>query len=174
MNAILYRPVPGFVDLYARMDGTILKAGHGELEQKLYPRCRYFQVQIPGGGCDHTQFVHSLVAAAFFGERPDGIVVRHGPEGEIDNSVVNLCYGTPAENIQDSIDRKGHHQTRKTHCPQGHPYSPENTYIDTASGGRRCRTCRAAQAKEYHSKPEYRRRHAELQRARRQERRAST
>jgi HNH endonuclease len=33
----------------------------------------------------------------------------------------------------------------KTHCPKGHPYSPENTYIhhnkDGSFRGRRCRTC---------------------------------
>lgn len=30
----------------------------------------------------------------------------------------------------------------KTHCPQGHEYSPENTYITlTPHGGRRCRIC---------------------------------
>lgn len=29
----------------------------------------------------------------------------------------------------------------KTHCPKGHPYSPENTYI-TTEGGRKCRACK--------------------------------
>jgi hypothetical protein len=29
---------------------------------------------------------------------------------------------------------------RKTHCPQGHPYSGENLVLD--QGNRRCRTCR--------------------------------
>ena len=39
----------------------------------------------------------------------------------------------------------------KTHCPQGHPYSPENTR--TESGGRRrCRTCAAAAMARFHAK----------------------
>lgn len=29
---------------------------------------------------------------------------------------------------------------RKTHCPHGHEYSPENTYV-TKAGARMCRTC---------------------------------
>ena len=32
----------------------------------------------------------------------------------------------------------------KTHCPEGHPYSEENTYVIPATGGRMCRTCKAA------------------------------
>lgn len=40
---------------------------------------------------------------------------------------------------------------RKTHCPRGHEYSTENTYVETVRGGRRikrhCRACRAQQRK---------------------------
>ncbi len=28
-----------------------------------------------------------------------------------------------------------------THCTQGHPYTPENTYVQPGDGRRRCRTC---------------------------------
>jgi hypothetical protein len=38
------------------------------------------------------------------------------------------------------IAKKRQHNQRKTHCPQGHEYSIENTYIDHR-GGRHCRTC---------------------------------
>lgn len=34
--------------------------------------------------------------------------------------------------------------TKKTHCPKGHPYSPDNTYR-RANGNRHCRTCVLAQ-----------------------------
>ena len=38
----------------------------------------------------------------------------------------------------------------KTHCPQGHEYTPENTFIDRSSngknGGRRCRICMRAKS----------------------------
>lgn len=33
-----------------------------------------------------------------------------------------------------------HHQTRKTHCPNNHPYTPDNTYIDPR-GYRNCLLC---------------------------------
>jgi hypothetical protein len=37
---------------------------------------------------------------------------------------------------------------RKTHCPQGHPYSPENTYAEP-QGGRKCRRCLAVKQRNY-------------------------
>lgn len=33
----------------------------------------------------------------------------------------------------------------KTHCPQGHEYTPENTIFDKSSNGRRCKICRPEQ-----------------------------
>jgi len=39
----------------------------------------------------------------------------------------------------------GENQRAKTHCPKGHPYTPENTYT-FADGRRRCRRCRLDQA----------------------------
>jgi len=35
---------------------------------------------------------------------------------------------------------EGHRNSLKTHCPKGHEYTPENTYI--FKGGRRCRACK--------------------------------
>ena len=35
----------------------------------------------------------------------------------------------------------GERKRAKTHCPQGHGYTVENTYIDN-NGGRHCRLCR--------------------------------
>lgn len=34
-----------------------------------------------------------------------------------------------------------HRPGQRTHCPQGHPYDEENTYINTGNGGRACRAC---------------------------------
>lgn len=38
-------------------------------------------------------------------------------------------------------DTLGAIHAAKTHCPQGHPYSEPNLYIEPKSGGRRCRKC---------------------------------
>lgn len=31
--------------------------------------------------------------------------------------------------------------SRKTHCPKGHPYSGDNLFINKSNGGRQCKTC---------------------------------
>lgn len=43
--------------------------------------------------------------------------------------------------------QEGHASTRVTHCPQGHEYTPENTYI-TPAGYRQCKTCRRVRVRE--------------------------
>jgi WhiB family transcriptional regulator, redox-sensing transcriptional regulator len=40
-----------------------------------------------------------------------------------------------------------HHNASKTHCPRGHPYSPENTYV--AKRGRDCIACKKRRNAEY-------------------------
>ena len=52
---------------------------------------------------------------------------------------------THAENMARAPYTAAHFQSDKTHCPQGHEYTPENTHLrrnssDTLS--RECRTCR--------------------------------
>ncbi len=50
---------------------------------------------------------------------------------------------TNKENIQRGISHNG----TKTHCPQGHPYTEENTYRH--KGGRHCRECRHISNKKF-------------------------
>jgi hypothetical protein len=40
----------------------------------------------------------------------------------------------------------------KTHCPKGHPYSAENTYIHPKNNGRICRTCARVRARTNYEK----------------------
>lgn len=52
---------------------------------------------------------------------------------------------TQRENLLRSRLTGPHRNAAKTHCPQGHEYSPENTYSKTTTKGyqrRECRTCR--------------------------------
>lgn len=48
--------------------------------------------------------------------------------------------------------RSGDHQSAKTACPKGHPYSLENTIIRNGRGHRLCRTCNRATQARYNAK----------------------
>lgn len=60
----------------------------------------------------------------------------------------HLFIGTQAENNADKARKKRHisGQSKKTHCPQGHPYHGENLYINPITNGRGCKKCRTMQA----------------------------
>ena len=47
--------------------------------------------------------IHVAIAEAFLGFRPDGMVVRHVDGNRYNNAAENLCYGTPNENVYDSV-----------------------------------------------------------------------
>lgn len=50
--------------------------------------------------------IHSVVAEAFIGPRPTGMVVRHVDGNRYNNAASNLAYGTPNENVYDSVKHK--------------------------------------------------------------------
>ena len=49
----------------------------------------------------------------------------------------------------DSRPGIGGHNRRKTHCAEGHEYTPENTYIRPGTNHRHCRKCRTEWARTY-------------------------
>lgn len=57
-------------------------------------------------GVRHTLLIHQLMAEAFIGPRPEGLVVRHLDDNPENNTVGNLAYGTPGDNQKDK-ERNG-------------------------------------------------------------------
>lgn len=148
---MLFRPVPGYADLYAGMDSTIIHAQRGQLVAKPKGGNGYLYVYIPGVG---TRFVHQLVAAAYLGVRQTGMQTRHADSDKANSAVGNLCYGTASNNTWDAIDFGRHGactNKAKTHCPKGHRFSPANTLV-TANGFRQCRTCNTNYGNEIESR----------------------
>jgi hypothetical protein len=60
----------------------------------------YPNVEIPYGG---SKLVHRVVAETWLGPRPKGLFICHSNDNKLDARVVNLRYGTPAENMRDRI-----------------------------------------------------------------------
>lgn len=63
----------------------------------------YWWCEFMVNGTRYWDFVHRLVAEAFFGPCPEGHYVLHGDNDPRNNRVENLRYGTPAENCSDKL-----------------------------------------------------------------------
>lgn len=111
----------------------------------------YPSVTLRLGGTNITVQVHRSVLAAFIGPCPPGHEVRHLDGSRNNNNLSNLAYGTRSQNARDGVAHGTNPQTRKTHCPAGHPYDAANTYL-RGSGWRSCRVCLAARARAYRAK----------------------
>lgn len=79
----------------------------------------------------------------------------------------HLWLGSPTHNSADELAKRRHPEQKVTHCPKGHPYDNENTYL-TPSGSRNCRECSRLRSKD----PQYVERRREWQRKRRERQRA--
>ena len=62
---------------------------------------KYLRVTLCKNGTQKNQEIHRLVTHAFIGPCPEGLEVRHGVEGILDNTLKNLRYGTRSENMLD-------------------------------------------------------------------------
>lgn len=80
------------------------------------------------------------------GEIPAGLVLDHLCRNTVCVNPWHLEPVTPRENALRGIPNP--HNSHKTHCPKGHPYSDENTY--TGGGGRACLTCKKANARAWY------------------------
>jgi HNH endonuclease len=106
----------------------------------------YPQVNLSRQGRTDHRKVHKLVAAAFLGPCPAGFEVLHKDGDSMNAALANLRYGTKSENELDKRRHGTHHNSLKTHCPQNHEYTAENTYINP-KGSRECIRCKRKTAR---------------------------
>lgn len=113
----------------------------------------YGRVQV-----DHKEWLaHRLVWTQANGPIPEGLVVRHRCDNPPCVNLEHLELGTQKENGQDMVERNrtgniGKHHSEKTHCPQNHEYTEENTYRPPGKNERHCRTCVRERARAWYRK----------------------
>lgn len=114
-----WRDIPGYEGYYAVSNlGRVRSIGGRKYRRKdliLSPiknnRYGHLAVNLYKDDTRWTISIHKLVAAAWIGPCPKGQQVRHGPNGKLDNSVSNLCYGTKSQDQRDRR-RDGTHNGR--------------------------------------------------------------
>ena len=96
----------------------------------------YGKIKIRG----KTLQAHRVSWGIHNGPIPEGIGVLHRCDNPSCVNPLHLFLGTTLDNMRDR-DAKGRNgYSKRTHCPKGHKYSPENTSV--WRGQRTCRACK--------------------------------
>lgn len=120
--------------------------------------CWIWQKALGGGGYgqfgigDTVRYAHRFAYELWVGPIPAGMTIDHlchsndptCPGGECVHrrccNPAHLEVVTRGENVLRGVGFAAVN-ARKTHCPQGHEYTPENTFVVKATGWRNCRKC---------------------------------
>ena len=112
----------------------------------------YAQILVPGRG---LVYVHRASYEEFIGAIPDGMEVDHECHRRDSGCDGNACLHrrclnpdhlsakTPQQNTLRGTSPAANHAT-KTHCPKGHPYDEQNTYV--RPDGKKLRDCKACRS----------------------------
>lgn len=146
-------PVTGYEGVYEVSDAGRIRSlarldarGRRRSAKVLSPRKTsrdHLSVALYANGTRRDAQLHHLVLEAFVGPRPAGMEGCHWNDDPADNRLRNLRWDTRSANVRDSVRNGTHHMARRTNCPAGHPYTPENTYT-YPGGNRACNECRRA------------------------------
>jgi hypothetical protein len=125
-----WRTVEGFPDYAVSNLGRV--ASYKRPERPIIMRTQidrrgYYCVTFSVNDKTYTRSVHRLLLEAFRGPSEDGQLTRHLNGNPLDNRLENIVWGSTSENLLDAVRHGTHQMSRKTHCPQGHPYDQANT-----------------------------------------------
>jgi hypothetical protein len=147
-----WRPIPGYEGYYeASSLGRVRRVGlargcrRGHILKAVIRKDRqwpYRQMRFSVNNIQTNAYTHRVVCEAFHGTAPfPGAEVRHLDGDSLNNCADNLTWGTSGQNERDKVIH-GTHRFGKTHCINGHEFTPANTSYRPK--GRVCRACKRA------------------------------
>ena len=83
---------------------------------------------------------HRFIYELYHGPIPPSLTVDHRCRNRACVNPSHLRLATNRQNCRSGDT--GKHNKIKTHCPQGHPYNEENTYVYLTKDGNYLRSCR--------------------------------
>ena len=108
----------------------------------------HWKISLRQNGRYVNTTVHALMALTFIGPRPPGLQVCHNNGDGFDNRLTNLRYDTPSANNLDQVRHGTHSESSRTHCDNGHEWTPQTTMWRWGKGGKKggtkyrlCRKC---------------------------------
>jgi hypothetical protein len=91
---IEWRVIPGFENYEASNLGDIRNARTGKPISQWQYKTGYKGVTLYRDGKKHSSTVHKCITGAFFGPKPEGLIVNHKDEDRTNNNIDNLEYVT--------------------------------------------------------------------------------
>lgn len=127
----VWRDVLGYEGLYQVSNLGRIKAVRNRtntyLGRLLKPKVNkygYYSVSLSGHGRTTTTTAHKIVAEAFYGKRPEGLVVNHKNGIKTDNRIENLEFVTHKQNINHSYEVLGNpYSIPPVYSGEDHPQS---------------------------------------------------
>ena len=135
-------PVPDYEELYeVTQAGVVRSIRTGRVLAYHTGAYGHLTVRLTKNGVRKHEHISRILLKVFVGPPPeDKPYALHRDDVPWNNDLSNLRWGSLSENTLDAVRNKTHVQSRKTHCPRGHPYDDANT-MRTKDGWRRCKGC---------------------------------
>jgi hypothetical protein len=99
-----------------------------------------------GGKSGKPLMAHRVSYELNIGKILQGMEIDHLCANKRCVNPAHLEAKTPLDHRRSDIARRGHPNSKKTHCPKGHEYTEENTGHRTNGGGGAFRVCRRCAA----------------------------